>query len=181
MTDCRDLELLVSLRASGAPDALDAADAARLDAHLAACASCRAELEASATALSLASLPPPSDADRRAVRDLPARTLAALRGRDRRRGVVRRALVGVAGVAVAAGLAVAVVAPALFRKPQGVPITFAESQQADQAQDGESWQGPDLDTLWSDAQVVDLDGSSSSAGSSDGDTSTDAALAALDY
>jgi hypothetical protein len=35
VNDCRDLELLLSLRASGAPDALDAAEAARLDAHLA--------------------------------------------------------------------------------------------------------------------------------------------------
>ncbi len=181
MNACREFELLVSLRASGAPDALDGPEAARLDAHLAACPACRAELDASSAALSLARLPPPSEAERRAVRDLPARTLAALRGRDRDRGLGRRALVGFAGVAVAAGLAVAVVAPALFRKPQGVPISFVESQPADPSQDGESWQGPDLDMLWSDAQVVDFDGSSSSAGSSDGDTSTDAALAALDY
>ncbi len=177
MSDCRDLEILVSLRASGAPDALDAADAARLDAHLASCAACRAELERSAAALSLASLPPPSEAERRAMRDLPARTRAALRRRDRRRGIARRALVGVAGVAVAAGLSMAVVAPALFRKTPSVPVTFAESQQGDEAQD--AWQGPDLDTLWSDAQVVDFD--SSSSAQSDGDTSTDAAVAALDY
>ncbi len=178
MSDCRDLEILVSLRASGAPDALDAAEAARLDAHLASCAACRADLERSAAALSLASLPPASEAERRAGRDLPARTLAALRRGDRRSGIVRRALVGVAGVAVAAGLAAAIVAPALFRKAPSVPVTFAAPQQGDEAQDG--WQGPDLDTLWSVAQVVDFDSSSSSA-QSDGDTSTDAAVAALDY
>jgi predicted anti-sigma-YlaC factor YlaD len=177
--DCRDLERLVSLRASRAPDALDAADAARLDAHLAGCAACRAELEASATALSLAALPPPSEAERRAVRELPAGALAALRRKDRRRGVAKRALVGVAGVAVAAGLAMAVVAPALFR-PQGVQVTFAETQDAQQGGD-DAWQ-PDMDTLWADAQVVELDGNGSSA-QSDGEasTSTDAALAALDY
>ncbi len=136
MNDCRDLELLVSLRASGAPDALDAAEAARLDAHLAACAACRTELDASAAALRLARLPPPTDAERRAVRDLPVRTLDALRRKDRRRGLARRALVVAAGVAVAAGLAFAVVAPALFeRRPPSVPVTFAESQQAEQAQE----------------------------------------------
>jgi predicted anti-sigma-YlaC factor YlaD len=175
VSDCRDLELLVSLRASGAPDALDAADAARLDAHLQGCAACRAEFAASSAALTLAALPPPSEAERRAVRDLPARALAALRRRDERRGILRRALVGVAGVAVAAGLAVAVLAPALFEKPEGVPVTFSESLEA---QDG-TWQGPDLDTLWSDAAVVDF-GSTASA-PSDGDGSTDAALAAMDY
>ncbi len=173
MNACQDYELLVSLRASGAPDALDAAEAARLDAHLAACAACRAELEASAAVLSLAALPPPSEAERRAVRDLPARTLAELHRNDRRRSTVRRALVAAAGIAVAAGLAGVIVAPALFKKaPQGIPVQFAETAQ--QA----SWEVPDMDTLWSDAQVVDLD---SSSAQSDGDTSTDAAVAALDY
>jgi anti-sigma factor RsiW len=170
VNDCRDLEVLVSLRASGAPDALDPADAARLDAHLATCAACRAELDASAAALSLAALPPPSDAERRAVRDLPARTLEALRRRDRRRGVARRALAAVAGVAVAAGLAAVVMAPALFRKAPSVPVALAEPQQA------QAWKEPDLDTLWSDAQVVDLD----SSARTDGD-GTEAALAALEY
>ena len=178
MNACRDLEILLSLRASGAPDALDAADAARLDAHLETCAACRAELEASATALSLASLPPPSDAERRALRDLPALTLASLRRRDRRRGVARRALVAVAGIAVAAGLAMAIVAPALFKKGEGVPVTFAPSEETESGE-GTAWQ-PDLDTLWADAQVVALDAGSASA-QSDGDSSTDAALAALDY
>ncbi|HEX9049489.1 MAG TPA: zf-HC2 domain-containing protein, partial [Anaeromyxobacter sp.] len=107
MNPCRDFELLVSLRASGAPDALDAAEAARLDAHLRTCAACLAELDASGAALSLAQLPPPSDAERRALRDLPARTLEALHRHDRRRGLARRALVAVAGVAVAAGIAAA--------------------------------------------------------------------------
>ena len=170
MNACRDLEVLVSLRASGAPDALAPGDAARVDAPLATCAASRAELDASAAALSLATLPPPSDAERRALRDLPARTLEALHRTDRRRSLARRALVGVAGLAVAAGLAAAVVAPALFKKTPGVPVTFAESQQS------EAWDVPDLDTLWSDAQVVDFDASAPL----DGD-GTDAALAALDY
>lgn len=171
MNDCRDLEVLVSLRASRAPDALDAAEAARLDAHLAVCAACRADLDASAAALSLARLPPPSEAERRAVRDLPVRALEALHRSDRRRGVARRALAGAAGVAVAAGLAAAVVAPALFRKvPESVPVLFAEDAQE------LAWRQPDLDTLWSDAQVVVLD----SSGQTDGDA-TEAALAALEY
>ena len=171
MNPCRDFELLVSLRASGAPDALDAAEAARLDAHLAACAACRAELDSSAAALSRAALPPPTDAERRALRDLPARTLAALHRKDRRRGVARRVVLAVAGVGIAAGLASAVIAPALFKKPPpSVVVHFAE--QPKQA----AWQEPDLDTLWSDAQVVDLD----SSAQTDGD-GTDAALAAVDF
>jgi predicted anti-sigma-YlaC factor YlaD len=170
VNDCRDLEVLVSLRASGAPDALDPSEAARLDAHLATCAACRAELDASQAALSLARLPAPSDAERHAVRDLPARTLAALHAKDRRRGLGRRALVAAAGVAVAAGLAAAVIAPALFKKTPSLQVSFAE------AQPSETWQEPDLDTLWTDAQVVDFDASAQT----DGD-GTDAALAALEY
>ena len=169
-TDCRDLEVLVSLRASGGPDALDAAEAARLDAHLAGCAACRAELDASARALSLARLPPLFETERRAMRDFPARVLGKLHEKDRRRSRVRRALVVAAGIAVAAGLGVVVVAPALFEKKPGVPVQFAESQQE------ESWQVPDMDTLWSDADVVDLDASASSDGEG-----SDAAVAALEY
>lgn len=168
MNDCKDLELLVSLRASGAPDALDPAEAARLDAHLASCAGCRVELEASEAALDLARLPAPSEAERRATRDLPVVALAALRRSDRRRGLSRRALAGVAGVAVAAGLAAALASPALFRKDPQVPAALAVAAQA--------WQEPDLDELWSDASVVDLDTSAPS----DGD-GTEAALAALEY
>jgi anti-sigma factor RsiW len=168
---CPNFELLVSLRASGAPDALDAADAARLDAHLAACAACRAELEATAAVLAAARLQPPTDLERRAARDLPARTLEALHRRDRRRGADRRAVAVLAGVAVAAGLAVAVIAPALFKKTPSLAVTFADAEQQ-----ADAWQVPDMDTLWSDAQVVDLDASSESDA-----TGTDAALAALEY
>ncbi len=167
MNACRDLEILVSLRASGAPDALDRAEAERLDAHLATCAACRAELDAASAALSLARLPLPSEAERRAMRELPARTLEALHRGERRRGVGRRALAGFAGLAVAAGLAAAVITPALFKKTPSVPVVFVEAQ---------AWQEPDLDTLWSDAQVVDFD----SSAQTDGD-GTDAALAALEY
>lgn len=171
MNACRELELLVSLRASGAPDALDAAEAARLDAHLATCAACRAELDAAAAALSLARLPPPSEAERRAMRDVPARTLAALHRKDHRRGIARRVVLAVAGVGIAAGLASAVLAPALFEKtPPSLAVTFAEQQKQ------EAWQEPDLDTLWADAQVVDFDASAQT----DGD-GTDAAVAAVDF
>ncbi len=171
MNPCRDYELLVSLRASGAPDALDAADAARLDAHLETCAACRAELDASSAALSLARLPPPSEAERRAMRELPARTLAALHRNDRRRSVARRVLVALAGVGVAAGLASAVIAPALFKKaPPSVAVAFGEGPKQD------AWEVPDPDTLWSDAQVVDLD----SSAQTDGDGNA-AAIAAVEF
>ncbi len=56
------------------------------------------------------------------------------------------------------------------KAPPSVDVTFAEQAGQD------AWQVPDLDTLWSDAQVVDLD----SSVQADGDGS-DAALAALEF
>jgi anti-sigma factor RsiW len=162
--DCRALEVLLSLRAAGA---LDPAETARVEAHLASCPACRAEAAAAAEALSLARLPPPSAAERGAVRDLPARTLAALRRADRRRGIARRALAALAGAGVAAALAVAVIAPAVLRKAPVVPAPAAVEEAA--------WEEPDLDALWDDARVVDLETSARTGG--DG---AEAALAALD-
>lgn len=170
MKACHHLEQLLSLRASGAPDALDLADAARLDAHLATCAACRAELEATAAVLALASLPPPSEAERRAARDLPARTLDALHAADRRVGVGRRFVLAAAGVAVAAGLAVVLVRPA------GVQRTPATSAAAVAVAEPAAWQEPDLDDLWEVAELVDFEASAASGG--DG---AEAALAALDF
>lgn len=113
---CADVELLLSLRASG-PGALDAEESARVDAHLAACAACRAEADATAATLSAARLPPPSDADRRALGGLSTSLLEELRRRERRRGFLRPFL---AGAAVAAAVAAFLVAPALLRKAPSV-------------------------------------------------------------
>ncbi len=159
-TTCRDFEMSISLRAAGA---LDPAETARLDAHLDACAACRAEADLAAEALSLAKLPPVSDAERLAMRDLPALALAEIRRSERRRGVGKRVFTV---VAVAAAAALFALAPAVLRKPT-TPPTATQVAQA-------TWQEPDLDTVWADAQVVDFD---SSAQDTDG---TDAALAAVD-
>jgi predicted anti-sigma-YlaC factor YlaD len=158
---CEDFEVLVSLRAAGA---LDPADAARLDAHLEGCASCRAEAAAAAEALALAALPPLSEAERRALRDLPARTLDALHRSERRGRLGRRVL---AGVAVAAAAAALVLAPAALRDSPAVPATEVAAA---------TWEEPDLDALWDDAELVDLE-----ASAADGGDGADAAYAALDF
>ncbi len=164
MTACRDFDLLLPLHAAGA---LDPAEAARVEAHLASCALCRAEAAADAEALALAKLPPISEAERRAVADVPRRALAELHRSDRRRAGWKRAATA---VAVAAAALLAVLSPAVLQKraPQ-VPVPAAAV----------AWQEPDLDTVWEDAGVLDLDSSASSSG--DGtETVSDAALTAVD-
>jgi anti-sigma factor RsiW len=165
VTDCKDLELLVSLRAAGA---LDAAEAARLDAHLETCAACRAEAAADAEALALAALPPPSDEERRALADLPARTLGALRAAERRRGLGTRIVAGLAAAAAAVAL---VLAPAVLHKEPAAPAPEADAETVVAA-----WDGPDLDALWEDAQVLDLEASALPGGDD-----ADAAWAAGDF
>ncbi len=166
--ECRDLEVLLSLRATGAE--LSAGEGARLDAHLTACPACRASLEGSREVLDLVRLPAPSPAEGMALADLPSRTLAELRRRDRRRGLVRRVVAAGAGIAIAAGVALALLSPALFRvaPPGSQGRTHPVVAQAE-------WQEPDMDALWSESAVVD-DASSSSTSS----TMTDAVLAAYD-
>lgn len=139
---CRDFEVLISLRAA---DALDAKEAVRVEGHLARCEECRAAADHTAAALSLARLPPVSDAERRAYRDLPVRTLAALRIAGDRRSLWKE--VAVVSAVAAAALFV-VLAPALVRRAGEAPT--AEEP---------SWQGPDLEAIWDDTEVLDLEGS----------------------
>ncbi len=156
---CRDYEVLLSLRAAGA---LDRSETARVEGHLAGCPECRAAADDTVRALSLATLPPPSDAERRALRDLPVRTLAALRLARDRRSMGKQ--VAVVIVAAAAGMAV-VLAPAVVRKaPEAPPAAVA------------AWQSPDLDALWDDTGVLELDASARTGG----EEPDAAALAALD-
>jgi anti-sigma factor RsiW len=164
MTACREYDLSLSLRAAGA---LDHAEAQRLEAHLAGCDACRAEAEADAEVLSLAKVPPVSDAERRVLADLPKRALAELRRSDvlaeRRRRLGKRIAFGL--VAAAAAVVVAI-APGRERPadPRAPPVATAAA----------TWESPDLDTIWADAAVLDLSGS---AEDYDG---MDAALAAID-
>lgn len=173
---CNELDLLLSLRAAGA---LEPAEAATVDAHLAGCARCRAEADALARVLDLARLPPPSEAERRAAADLPARTVAALR-RDRGRQVdLRRSrwFQVTAAVAVAAAVLLAFLAPALLGRSPSLPPGDAGAGVPVAAQ---SWEAPDLDTLWEETEVLDLDGAAFGAWTTTADLG-DAALAAADF
>lgn len=155
---CRDYEVLLSLRAA---DALDARETARVEGHLARCDACRAAADHAAAALSLARLPPVSETERRVFRELPVRTLAALRVAGDRRSLWKEVAVV---TAVAAAALLVVLAPALLRR--------AEAPPADEV----TWQVPDLDGIWDDTEVLDLEASAPAGG----DEADAAALAALD-
>ena len=168
MTACKDFDLLLTLHATAA---LEPSEASRLEAHLAGCAACRAEAAQDAEALALAKLPPPSEAERRALADLPRRAVSALHRADRRRAGWKRAA---AGIALAAAALLAVLAPTVLRRPpEPPPIQLAATALA--------WQEPDLDTIWDDSAVLDFGGAASaSASTSEGDA-TDLTLAAMDF
>jgi len=166
---CRELEPLLAERAAGD---LAPADAARLDAHLAGCARCRAEAAAFEQALGLARLPPPDDAERLAAAPLRAGALADIRRAERRRTFARAAATG---FAVAAAAALFILAPAAFRdRARGRLLAAAGETSATGPYAEASWTSPDPDTLWEDAGVLDDDSNSSDS------AETDAALAALD-
>jgi anti-sigma factor RsiW len=168
VTACKDFDHLLPLHAAGA---LEPDEASRVEAHLATCAACRAEAAADAAVLSLAKLAPPSDAERRAVADVPRRALAELHRADGRRARWKRSLVGIAAAAAAL---LAVLSPAVLQREARLPrdaalVTAADAEAA--------WEEPDLDTLWEDSGLLDLDASGAAVTSLD---ETDAALVAVD-
>jgi predicted anti-sigma-YlaC factor YlaD len=154
---CEDLDLLLPLHATGA---LEPADAARVDAHLAECPACRLELEGDREALSHLKLPPVTAAERRAITMGPRRALATYHDVQRRRALWRR--VSVAFAAVAA-VVVAVLTSMLLTSEPEVPAV------------AEQWQAPDVDTVWEMTDMLELDG-----GTSPSADEVDAALAALE-
>jgi anti-sigma factor RsiW len=162
VTACKDFELLLTLHATGA---LEPAEAARVEAHLASCAACRAEAAADRDVLAAAALPPPTDAERRAVAGVPARALAALHRSDRRRAGWKRLAVA---AAVAAALLAGVLAPAVLRRSADVRAPAGATAAA--------WQLPDLDSVWEDTDILDLEGATASSSGE-----SDAALAAIDF
>lgn len=168
--ECRELEVLLSLHAAGAAGELEPAEAAALERHLEGCPGCREALERSRAVLGMARLPAPEPGETLALADLPVRALSALRRRDRRRRLVRGIAAGLAGMAVAAALVLALLAPALFRSRTPADAAGVELASARAA----TWEVPDMDTLWSESAVLD-DGSASSQ-----DGWTDAVLAAYD-
>ena len=157
MTTCQDFDVLITLRATGdlSPD-----EAKRLELHLAACASCRAEAEADAAVLRQVALPPPADAERRATASLARTTLAAFQRRERR--------------AAAAAISFAVLTPALLGRRGAYPPAPVGAATAGASGSTSSWE-PDLDAVWGDTAILDEDASSSSYGT------TDAAVASLEY
>lgn len=101
MSACPEMEALLTERASGA---LEAEDAARLDAHLDGCEGCRAELHAYQELFQMARLPPPETR----VAHLDVSTFAAYQRSRRRR---------VTGLTIGAGLVAAAVAASLVIVP----------------------------------------------------------------
>ena len=142
MTTCRDFDALLALRAA---DALDPADTASLDQHLAGCAGCRAGLDAYAGALSLAKLPPVSDAERAVSSGLASAVLAEQGRRERRHKMGGRLLVALSAAAAVAALTVG---PSLLRT---APAPASDATLVADA----GWQEPDLDEIWDTTDVID--------------------------
>ncbi|HET6437590.1 MAG TPA: zf-HC2 domain-containing protein [Anaeromyxobacter sp.] len=162
--ECRELEVMRTTAAAGD---LSGEEAARLEAHLVACVACREALARDREMIDLVRLPPVGATESLLLADLPARTLSALKRRERRRGLFRRYL---AGAAVAAAMVLALLTPAVLRNHPSriIPAPPAATEVA--------WQEPDLDTLWSESAVLD----SSTGSSSTGSTISDAVLDAYD-
>ena len=151
---CSAFETLLLDRAAGS---LDAAASARLEAHLAGCEGCRAEAAAVEAALAAARLPPPSEAEQRALARAEAATLRHWRGAEGSRRN-RSLLQGFsAGLAVAAAAAVLIAAPGTYRRVRdaraGAVARVAAQASARANQADESWE-PDLDADWELAAVA---------------------------
>jgi predicted anti-sigma-YlaC factor YlaD len=155
MKPCADQLPLLSARASGE---IAADDAARLDAHLAGCAACRAEAEALSALLSMAALPPPTEAERGALVGLAeAIRLEQRRASSRLRAPIRYAAALLAMAAAAAFL----VAPAFTRRAPR--LTASEVASAGAA----GWEAPDADELWTASDLASDDGSAAAMAGAD--------------
>lgn len=145
---CSAFETLLLDRAAGS---LDSAASARLEAHLAGCEGCRAEAAAVEAALAAARLPPPSEAEQRALARAQAATLRHWRGAEGSRRN-RSLLQGFsAGLAVAAAAAVLIAAPGAYRRVRdaraGAAASAVAQASAGANQADQSWE-PDLDADW---------------------------------
>jgi anti-sigma factor RsiW len=156
MTPCAEYLPLLSDHAAGE---LDPADDARLAAHLAGCGGCRAEAEALAAVLSMASLPPPTELERSALTGLAESIrLEQRRAEFRIRAPLRYAAALLAVAAAAAFL----VAPTLARRaPRPAAVEVAATTQA------EAWEAPDADELWSASDLAFDDGAAAAMTSAD--------------
>jgi len=155
MTPCAGYLPLLSDLAAGE---LAGADDARLEAHLATCAACRAEGEALATVLAMATLPPPTEAERAALTGL----AEAVRLEQRRAGFRGWAPARYAAALLAvAAAAVFLVAPAYTRRaPRVSPAEVA-------ATEASGWEAPDADELWAASDLASDDGSTEAMSGAD--------------
>lgn len=150
MTACHDVEPLLLGRSAGD---LDAEGAARLDAHLAGCAACRAEAAALDRTLSLVRLPAPDAGEHAALSGLADSLRTARVAAARRRAwPVRFA----AGLAVAAAAAAFLVAPAYTRRAPTLTAEEAAQARASAATAAPAprWAVPDPDELWDTAGAL---------------------------
>lgn len=145
-TPCSDVALALSLRASG-PDALTPAEAAALDAHLAACAACRTEAEATEALLGVLQPGAPSLREQVVAAALPRTTREAWMAARRERSVRGRALGAAGALAAAAALAFAVLP---LRTPPPAPPVAEDVAPASSevllAMDAWAAGGPRIDT-----------------------------------
>ncbi len=159
MKPCPEFQPLLLDRAAGV---LPPETEARLTGHLETCLACRAEAMALGEALSLAALPPVSEAERRALDGMAGETLGAFR-KDRSRRALWRG-VG-AGMAIAAAAAAVVLVLPVMRHGKGVhapsrPVAQATApQEAGKGTAQGTWQEPDLDAVWEASGAI-VNGSS---------------------
>jgi hypothetical protein len=166
---CRDLEVLRSIYSSGA---LEGEEAARVAAHLEACADCREADRRDRELLGLVKLPEPTPAETQALAEVPARTLRELKRRERRFTWVRRLGAGTGIAAIAAGAILMLLTP---RWPQVTPPTAGSAGSAVASIDDGS-----TDFFYDDNELDADDDSSSSPATSTSTSPTEIALAAYD-
>ena len=134
MAPCTDFDPLLAARASGA-DALDPPDAARLDAHLAGCDRCRAELAAWEKTLGFARLPAPTDAERQPLSHLATRARAELDRSPIMKAFWRLLALTAVSAAVVVVVANQVILPSARRQGAAAQVSTA------------SWVEPDVEAL----------------------------------
>lgn len=130
MGACVEYEEQASLHAA---EALEGEEAARFQAHLESCAACQAEVASAREVLGLVVLPPQSPIEVRAQEGLGARTLAAWRREQTRRGMGRRALGSLAAVAAVVALMLGPSALERLKAPR--PVTAPASVPSASARD----------------------------------------------
>jgi anti-sigma factor RsiW len=129
MSACQEYEEQLTLHAAGA---LEAPESARVQEHLAGCAACRREWEASREVLGLAALPPPSAAEQAVLEALPQQAARAWRAEQVRKA--RRWRYAGVGLAAAAAVLLVVLAPAGRRSGSPEPRGALERAEAEEEQ-----------------------------------------------